>query len=99
MTLYKTVAGPNGGTQVAMTADEETAFLAEQAASTASAAIADLKAQAQTALNKTDLVALRCLKAGVSFPSEWVTYVTALRTIVDTGTGSIPTQPAYPSGT
>lgn len=31
MTLYKTIAGKNGGTRVAMTADEEVEFLAEQA--------------------------------------------------------------------
>lgn len=82
-----------------MTADEEAEFIAEQAASTASTAITDLKSQAQTELNKTDLVAIRCLKAGVSFPSEWQARVTALRAIVDTGTGSIPSRPAYPSGT
>lgn len=99
MTLTKTISDPNGGTQIAMTADEEAAFLAGQAASTASAAIADLKSQAQTALNKTDLVALRCLKAGVSFPSEWQTYVTSLRSIASSGTGSLPDQPPYPIGT
>lgn len=99
MTLYKTIAGPTGSTNVAMTADEEAAFLAEQAASQASQVISDLKSQAQKALDKSDLVATRCFKAGVAFPSAWQTYVTSLRAIISTGTGTLPTQPSYPAGT
>ena len=32
-----------------------------------------LRAEAQTALDKSDLVALRCFKNGVPFPAEWAT--------------------------
>lgn len=99
MVMYKTIADLNGGTQVAMTADEETAFLAGQTASQAASAISTLKTQAQAALDASDMTALRCLKAGVAFPSEWQTYVAALRAIVDSGTGTIPTTPDYPAGT
>jgi hypothetical protein len=99
MTLYKTIADSNGGTQIAMTADEEAAFIAEQSTSAAISVIYELKSQAQAALDASDLTASRCFKAGVVFPSEWQTYVTALRAIVSTGTGTIPTQPAYPAGT
>lgn len=60
---------------------------------------AALISQAQAALDKTDSVAIRCLKAGVAFPSEWQTYVTSLRAIVNSGTGAMPTQPDYPAGT
>lgn len=57
--------------------------------------------QAQAALNKSDMVALRCVKAGVAFPAVWQTYTTALRAIVaaQSGTpGTLPVMPAYPSG-
>jgi len=84
---------------VPMTPDEETALLAEQAASQAAAVISTLKAQAQAALDSSDMTALRCVKAGVAFPEEWQTYVTALRDIVSSGTGTIPDRPAYPAGT
>ncbi len=53
---------------------------------------------AQTALDKSDLVALRCFKNGVPFPAEWATYCAALRTIVVSGVGPVPTQPDYPKG-
>jgi len=45
MTLYKTIADLNGGTQVAMTADEEAAHLAEQAANAAAQPRLDILAQ------------------------------------------------------
>ena len=51
-------------------------------------------------LDKTDLVAIRCIKAGVTFPIEWKTYTTDLRALLGSTTaGSLPTQPAYPAGT
>ena len=99
MTLYKCIADINGGTQVAMTADEETAFLAAQAASQTASAILVLKSQAQTALDKSDITMIRCIENGVAVPSTWATYRAALRAIVSSGTGTMPTQPAYPAGT
>lgn len=61
-----------------------------------------IKGDAQFALDKTDLVAIRCVKAGVAFPAEWKSYVSALRAIVsgaDTTSVSLPVMPAYPAGT
>lgn len=99
MTLTYVVADLNGGTTATMTADEETAFLAAQSSSQTTSSIAALISQSQSALDKSDLVANRCFKAGVAFPSDWQTYVTALRAIVSSGTGTIPTKPSYPVGT
>lgn len=58
----------------------------------------DYKVEAQAALDKSDLVALRCFKNGVPFPAEWATYCAALRAIVVSGVGPLPTQPTYPQG-
>ena len=55
--------------------------------------------QARAALTISDKVATRCLKAGVTYPSEWQSYDAALRDIVNTASGSLPSQPAYPAGT
>lgn len=55
--------------------------------------------QAKAALDATDLTAIRCVKAGVSFPSDWKEYVAALRAIVNGGNGPLPARPSYPSGT
>ena len=57
-----------------------------------------MRVAAQTALDKSDLVALRCFKNGVPFPAEWATYCAALRAIVVSGVGPLPVQPAYPEG-
>jgi hypothetical protein len=55
---------------------------------------------AQAALAVSDRVASRCFKAGVAFPSAWLTYVQTLRAIVaGTQSGPLPAQPAYPAGT
>ena len=62
------------------------------------APVFDYKSEAQAALDKSDLVALRCFKNGVPFPAEWATYCVALRTIVVSGVGPIPAQPDYPKG-
>lgn len=63
---------------------------------------AEYKLKAQNALNKTDSVAIRCLKAGVTFPVAWISYTQALRTIVSSPnvdpTQPLPTQPPYPNG-
>lgn len=62
----------------------------------------DYQAKAQVELDKTDLVALRCFKAGVVFPDTWATYVGALRAIVSASSGdyskALPKRPNYPSG-
>jgi len=61
------------------------------------------KVKAQIALDRTDIVALRCFKAGVEFPLEWKEYVESLRSIVRTQAGDatqpLPEQPTYPDGT
>ena len=54
---------------------------------------------AAAALVKTDAVAVRCFKAGVAFPADWQSYVSALRAIVAGGQGPLPDMPAYPAGT
>jgi len=61
-----------------------------------------IKINAQIELDKTDLVALRCLKAGVKFPLDWQTYTKSLRDIVsgiDTISTTLPIIPSYPAGT
>ncbi len=59
--------------------------------------------QAQLLLDGSDRVAIRCLKAGVPFPSDWQAYVATLREIVRTTNGDpdapLPTRPTYPAGT
>jgi hypothetical protein len=62
---------------------------------------ANLVASAKTALDASDVVAIRCFKAGVQFPGAWVAYVVALRNIIngtDTTSTALPTVPAYPAG-
>lgn len=99
MTLAYVVADLNGGTIVTMTAEQETAFLSAQAEAQSAQEKSDLISKAQAALDKSDLTATRCFKAGVPFPLEWQTYVAYLRTIASSGTGSLPDQPPYPTGT
>lgn len=87
---------PSGCIQI--TQAEADALLAPSAAQIR----ATFQSSAQVALDKTDLVAIRCLKAGVAFPADWQTYVTDLRNIVngtDTISTILPTQPTYPAGT
>lgn len=59
--------------------------------------------QSLLALEKSDMVALRCVKAGVAFPSTWQTFVAKHRAIVAAATGDPtapqPVMPAYPAGT
>lgn len=80
---------------VAATPAQEAIFAAQRAA-------VALKKSARDALDASDMVCLRCYKAGVAFPSAWQTYTTALRAIVngtDTTSTTLPTQPSYPAGT
>ncbi len=61
------------------------------------------QAKAQAALTKSDMVAIRCVKAGVVFHDKWLAYVQALRAIVAAPSGDaaqpLPAQPPYPAGT
>ncbi len=60
----------------------------------------DYAALARVALIASDMVALRCMKAGVAYPAAWLSYVRTLRAIVvGTQTGPLPEKPAYPPGT
>ncbi len=59
----------------------------------------ELKGQALQALYTSDMVAVRCIKAGVVFPTEWQIYVTDLRDVVSGVSTTLPTQPEYPAGT
>jgi hypothetical protein len=58
-----------------------------------------LKECAYDELAKSDMTALRCVKAGIPFPTAWQEYVAALREIFQTGIGPLPDQPPYPEGT
>lgn len=59
--------------------------------------------QAQALLSKSDLTAMRCFKAGLPYPKEWIDFDSQLREIVRTESGdstqALPVQPAYPVGT
>lgn len=61
------------------------------------------RARANDELEKSDMVAFRCFKAGVGFPPEWREYVDALRVIVAAPVGDatapFPVKPVYPVGT
>ena len=76
---------------------------AEVEAALAGLAWQQYQAGAQTALDASDLVAIRCVKAGVPFPAEWQTYCNALRAIMRAPSGdptqALPSKPEYPSGT
>jgi hypothetical protein len=60
---------------------------------------AALVENAKVALYTSDMVSIRCYKAGIAFPVEWQNYTATLRSIVSTETGTMPAQPAYPEGT
>lgn len=60
--------------------------------------ISDPIALAMNALGVSDMVAIRCLKAGVAFPSDWQEFVVLARQNVNGATNTL-TKPAYPSGT
>lgn len=58
---------------------------------------------AQLALNESDLTILRCYERSVPVPVEWASYRSSLRIILGSKSGdpsmSLPSKPAYPSGT
>lgn len=57
-----------------------------------------LAVQAQTKIEETDLVALRCVKAGVPFTEAWLNYVAALRAVVRGESETVPNPPMDESG-
>lgn len=79
----------------------------EELAQEVDAALSVRRGDALTKLTDTDLVALRCVKAGVAFPQEWLDYVNALRAVRSSPTIlDLPEPPknpdgsvAYPAGT
>ena len=85
---------------VEITDETHAALLAAQSSGKVIAADKKGKVRdAKRALDASDMVALRCLKAGVSFPAEWQAYCATLRTIVGGSSDDIPTAPDYPAGT
>jgi len=62
-------------------------------------ALATFQTSVQTAIDKTDLVAIRCLKAGIEFPTEWREYTVALRALkASVVVAELPVMPSYPVG-
>jgi hypothetical protein len=61
------------------------------------AAAESLVSQARTALSNSDVQVIRCYESGGTLPTAWVTYRSALRVIVSSGAGTIPTVPAWPT--
>ncbi len=59
----------------------------------------ELNGQALQALYTSDMVAVRCIKAGVAFPTEWQVYVSELRDVINDVVTTLPVQPEYPVGT
>lgn len=59
-----------------------------------------LAAAAEAALARSDMVAMRCVKANVPFPPAWQAHVAELRAILrGADAGPLPPMPAYPEGT
>ena len=58
---------------------------------------------ARAALDDSDVTVLRCFEAGVPLPAAWVDYRKQLRELVSVTAANVastlPTRPAYPSGT
>jgi hypothetical protein len=76
-----------------------TGYLSADPGPTAAQLAAKLVADAKTLLQLSDVTVTRCFEAGVSVPANWRDYRAALRAVVATGTGALPTRPEYPSGT
>ncbi len=54
---------------------------------------------ALVALDSSDKVAIRCVKADIKFPSDWKAYVKDLRDVANEISTVLPEQPEYPAGT
>jgi hypothetical protein len=76
---------------------EVPSYDAAMAALATTAATSALVAQAQDALNKSDVTMLRQWEEGNPPPAAWAAYRAALRLVVKTGTGPLPVQPAFPA--
>lgn len=61
--------------------------------------VMQMKQGAYSALVNSDTTVLRCLAAGIAVPADWISYRAALRAIVTSGVGPLPTMPGYPAGT
>lgn len=59
---------------------------------------AELVAKAHEMLEQSDNVAVRCFKAGITFPSEWEQYVVDLRRVVNGELSELPLMPEYTVG-
>ena len=83
--------------------DEEAAAIraawAANAPNPKAEANAEAKANAQTALDASDVTILRCVEVGVSVPAAWATYRKALRAVISDPTQPFPVKPPYPVGT
>lgn len=77
--------------------------LADQPPPPASQLWGQHQAQAQGALDASDITMIRCVEHGVTVPAEWASYRGALRAIVRAASGDptqpLPSRPAYPAGT
>jgi hypothetical protein len=75
----------------------------EPASPTAAELWTTYQAEAKAAFAESDLVATRCFKAGVPYPTEWQAYDNSLRGIVRATAGDptepFPARPEYPAGT
>jgi len=61
------------------------------------------QAQAQAALDKSDVTIIRCAESNVRVPAEWTAYRKSLRSIIAAYKGDpakpLPVRPEYPEGT
>jgi hypothetical protein len=76
---------------------------AQIAAQQAAADWAERQEAAKEDLDSSDVTLMRCFENAIALPAAWVAYRKALRAIVGAATGdasqSMPTRPAYPTGT
>ena len=78
-------------------ADEAAAEIQAANAAALAASPAALRAQAQAALDKSDVQVLRCYEGGAPLPATWVAYRQQLRDIVsEKAAGPVPEHPAWP---
>lgn len=88
---------------VEITEEEYKGLIAAKNTSTSEQLWAEYQAKAKVMLDATDVVCLRCYKAGVSYPTEWLDYTYKLRAIVRSVSGDptadFPGRPEYPAGT